>query len=416
MLRTIQDLPYWELSFDTDGHVTDDSSFLDEVAASGLTDLLVVTHGWNNTQHGARSMYGQIAGLLSAQLTAQQRPTTGVVGLFWPSMLFPEDGPPDPGVPAVTQSTGQQLAAAMAPAFPDQGAQITELGNLLDTRPEDPQALDRFHTLATELVTTAPLGEPQDNGERSLLHVDARTAFEAMAGDGTEPVGDIQGGNPFESWWNGAREVLRTLSYYEMKNRAGSIGQAGLGPYLATVHQRAPQLRVHLVGHSFGARLVAFALPGLSADAVGAASPVKSLSLLQAAFSHFTFSPEKPGALKDVVNRVDGPLIATHSVHDRAVGTWYPAASRLSRQDNQGADDFNFEWGGLGHDGFQQSGVEQLTLGAPGTHYGFQAGHLYRLDGSDVIKKNESWFSEAHCDILHAEVTWAIASAAGLVS
>jgi hypothetical protein len=34
--------------------------------------------------------------------------------------------------------------------------------------------------------------------------------------------------------WTGAREVLRTLSYYEMKNRAGLIGQQGLGPLLPT--------------------------------------------------------------------------------------------------------------------------------------------------------------------------------------
>jgi hypothetical protein len=416
MLRTIQDLPYWEVHFDADGRVTDDSAFLDETGAGGtgdeLTDLVVIAHGWNNTEHGARSMYERIAGLLSEQLTAQQRPRTGVIGVFWPSLLFPEDGPPDPGVPAVTRSTGEQLAAAITPAFPGRSAQVAELGTLLDSRPQDPQALDRFHELATGLVTTPPVGGPEDNGERTLLQADARTAIGAMTGDG--PRSDVQGGNPFESLWNRARDLLRTLSYYEMKSRAGVVGEIGLGPFLASVRQQAPQLRVHLVGHSFGARLVAFALKGLPGD--GASGPVKSLSLLQGAFSHFTFSPAKPGALKDMLTRVDGPLIATHSVHDRAVGTWYPAASRLARQNDQADEDFNFEWGGLGHDGFQQPDVQQLSLGPPGTHYGFQTGHLYRLDGSDVIKENQSWFSEAHSDILHPEVTWAIASAADLVS
>ena len=49
-----------------------------------------------------------------------------------------------------------------------------------------------------------------------------------------------------------------------MKNRAGTVGRNGLGPLLG----RLPAgVRVHLVGHSFGARLVSFALAGLPAGA-----------------------------------------------------------------------------------------------------------------------------------------------------
>jgi len=44
---------------------------------------------------------------------------------------------------------------------------------------------------------------------------------------------------------------------------------------------------VHLIGHSFGARLVSFALSGVGAPA---ASPVASLLLLQGAFSHWSFA------------------------------------------------------------------------------------------------------------------------------
>src|SRR5439155_2151229 len=157
--------------------------------------------------------------------------------------------------------------------------------------------------------------------------------------------GDTQGFDPFSRLWHGARELLRTMSYYEMKNRAGVIGRRGLGPLLADLQERNGQLRAHLLGHSFRARLVAFALSGLPATATGQASPVKSLLLIQGAFSHFAFSPGKPGALATMADRVDGPLVATHSVHDRAVGLWYPNASRLARQNNQDLDDFNFEWG-----------------------------------------------------------------------
>ena len=63
-------------------------------------------------------------------------------------------------------------------------------------------------------------------------------------------------GNPFAGLWTGAREVLRTLSYYEMKNRAGLVGQQGLGPLLANLAGPGGAPRIHLIGHSFGARLV----------------------------------------------------------------------------------------------------------------------------------------------------------------
>jgi esterase/lipase superfamily enzyme len=75
--------------------------------------------------------------------------------------------------------------------------------------------------------------------------------------------------------------VLRTLSYYEMKTRAGVVVQQGLGPLLAKLSGPGGAPRIHLMGHSFGARLVAYSLAGLRADQTGAASPIKSLTLIQ---------------------------------------------------------------------------------------------------------------------------------------
>jgi pimeloyl-ACP methyl ester carboxylesterase len=97
------------------------------------------------------------------------------------------------------------------------------------------------------------------------------------------------------------------------------VGKEGLGPLLGRIHQADPQVRIHLIGHSFGARLVSFALAGLPDPAN---SPVKSLYLLQGAFSHFAFADALPmdrsrgGALKGMAARVDGPLVASFTVPD----------------------------------------------------------------------------------------------------
>ncbi len=188
-------------------------------------------------------------------------------------------------------SSGAQLAAALAPAFPDQQQHLSTIGALLDDKPQDADKLIEFHSLATKLVTTEPQGG-EDTGESALLSSDTITALGHAAAMAPVQAGDAQGiGNPFTGLWSGAREVLRTLSYYEMKNRAGVVGQNGLGPLLAGL---AGPPRIHLMGHSFGARLVAYALAGLPSGMTGTASPVKSLTLIQGAFSHFTFASPLP--------------------------------------------------------------------------------------------------------------------------
>jgi len=414
MAASIADLPYWEVEFNQDGSIVSDGGLVADSAGGGVRDLFLFSHGWNNSFSGARSLYRDMFSMIAGMLPAERRAATGFVGVLWPSLLFPEDGPADGGGPPPVRSSGAQLATALAPAFPGQEQQVRTLGALHDARPQDGAALEEFHALATGLVSTAETGGPEDNGERFAVEASPRTAISDMAGTPGAPDGDAQGIDFFGKMWHGARELLRTMSYYEMKNRAGVIGQQGLGPLLSKLQGQNGQLRTHLLGHSFGARLVAFSLAGLPASATRRSSPVKSLLLIQGAFSHFAFSPSKPGALARLADRVDGPLVATHSVHDRAVGLWYPNASRLARQDSQGLDDFNYNWGGMGHDGYQHDGVVALALGAAGSGYDWENGRFYRLDSSAVIRKSLSAFSEAHSDISHPEVAWAAVSAAGL--
>jgi hypothetical protein len=415
-MAAIAGLPYYELTFAADGTLTADGGLPAAVAAGGITNLFVFSHGWNDSVQTARGLYRAMFKMLGGMLGAD-KPTTAVVGLIWPSLLFPEDDPAGPGTP----STGAQLSAALAPAFPGQENDLAAMGTMLDQQPQDAGQLVRFHQLASGLVTSPALA-PEDAGPAAAVTADTSAVFgqaAAMAKTGGAGSGAQGLPNPFQALWSGGKEVLRSMSYYEMKNRAGVIGQSGLGPLLGSLAPAGSALRVHLMGHSFGARLVSFALTGLPASAVGAASPVKSLSLIQGAFSHFSFARPTPcsavpaGALAGVLNRVDGPLLSTFTAADRAVGWWYPAASMLAHQDAQSLTDLDYQWGGMGHDGFQQSpaGVT-VPLQPQGHDYGFAAGRCYLLDANKVICANQSAFSGAHSDIQHPEVVWAVRSAA----
>jgi hypothetical protein len=437
MASEIAGLPHWEIGFDEHGKAGqgEAGALLAELPGKDLTDLFVFSHGWNNDRRQAHRLYqrffDQVPNLLT---TGGGTARVGTLGVVWPSKRWADEPEPTaaPGggaaglgdtaaSPAVAVSDSD-LVTDLKDVFPgdDRRAALDELARLLEERPEDPAALARFQTLMAELA-----GEPdaavatEDEGEQALLEDDPEEVFSRFADALPEPGdGGAAGfGDAFGRLWNGAKEALRQLTYFEMKKRAGVVGKQGLGPLLGRLADADPDLRIHLLGHSFGARLVSFALAGLP-DPAG--SPVKSLYLLQGAFSHFAFADALPmdrsrgGALKGMAARVDGPLVACFSVHDTAVGKLYPLAAMSSRDDSAGLEDRLFRWGGMGHDGAQAVDAAQVPLSPVGSSYPFQRGRFTNLDGNAIVNRGGPP-SGAHSDILHPELVWGALAAAGLV-
>jgi hypothetical protein len=228
-------------------------------------------------------------------------------------------------------------------------------------------------------------------------------------------------GDSLRGLWNGAKEALRQATYWQMKNRAGTVGRTGLGPLIGDLHGQSSQTRVHLVGHSFGARLVSYALAGL--PDISGPSPVKAVTLLQGAFSHFAFTNQLPfaagrqGALVGMLSRIDGPLVACFSAHDAAVGQFYPLASLASGDDAAGIDDPMYRWGGMGADGAQavQAKLDAIHAAGPdGASYRFAPGQALNVDASDVVRAGGPP-SGAHSDIIHPGLTWIVLTAGGIV-
>jgi hypothetical protein len=456
MSTQISGFPYWQIAFDQNGAPTDPTqvaTLRSELGTEHITDLFVISHGWKNSAAEALSLYTRVMDcvrnvLNSGGVTPAPGKTIGVVGVIWPSLAWPDDS----AVPVSAQDTGGVAGfeprgfggpAASPPAvdvnlvpdlrqlFPSQDhkAALDELEQLLQKRPSDPVALARVQQIMQQLVTSSAADNaPEDSAERAMLTADPVELFRALAVDaptddsastgGTAGFGDTLG-----QLWDGVKVGLRQLTYLEMKMRAGTVGRQGLGPLLDQLHADNDDLRIHLAGHSFGARLVSFALSGLSAasDTPGK-SPVKSVVLLQGAFSHFAFAEALPwnkqrgGVLAGQARRVDGPLAATFTPHDTAVGLFYSRVQFLLRDDTAGLDSLFFRWGAMGHDGAQAVSAQTAPCGPIGQTYPFQAGKWVNLDSHDVIKNMENVFAGAHGDIAHDEIAWAMLSAAKLVS
>lgn len=432
----------WDLTFDADGHLHTGGGLAGEVTAAGVTDLFVFCHGWNTSADSARKMYDSMFSLITTA-------ATGVAGLgrigfasvFWPSLWFPEtsasvrtaagstqaaDGAVEDARSGTDALSGAEIAESLVQGYDDPAQQKTvlTLGQILDEADDAARngasddvlsgRLGEFHALLRSLSPAMP--ESEDAGERALLTApDPVQAYQDLADVfGSAPAGaSTQGiGDWFGKALGGAKDALRVFSYNTMKARAGVVGRSGLGPVLATLRG----VRVHLVGHSFGARLVSFALTG-----VGAAqdSPVASLTLLQGAFSHWSFShaQDNPfgvdGALRAFRDRVRGPLVATFSSHDFAVCDWYPKASFLARADESAST--VGRWGGMGSDGFQsvRPSDDRVMRADGGIRYGFKSGTFYRVNASSVINNETAdRFAGAHSDFQKPAVAQLLVAAA----
>ncbi|OLZ72700.1 serine-threonine protein kinase [Streptomyces sp. IMTB 2501] len=418
--------PYWELTFDADGDVDgrERDQLVARVAEDGVRDLIVFAHGWNDDRSAATALYRRFFAPVPG---LAPRARIGYVGVIWPSMRFSDE--PIPDFPKSVAAASPPTAAldadtrrALVAVFPDRADLIGQLGRMLDERPGGAQGLTEFGRLVRQLIDgeRGPgVADTEEEGEPGVFTMDPAAACEEFA----EALAAVRSaGTPSEAFsipnpWDGAKELLRQAAYYTMKRRAGTVGEQGLGPVLGTLAGAAPGVRVHLMGHSFGGRLVSFALRGLP-DGV---RTVKSVTLLQGAFSHFAFAervpqaPDKAGALKDQQRRIDGPLVCCYSHFDTALGTFYPLASRLSG-DNRScvgseiAAVLGPEWGAMGHDGVQAvPGTARLDLAAA-LRGPLPASGCVNVDAAAVVCHGGPP-AGAHSDIVHPELARVVLAA-----
>jgi hypothetical protein len=188
--------------------------------------------------------------------------------------------------------------------------------------------------------------------------------------------------------------ILNYTTYYEMKTRAGTVGKNGVAPL---IDKLAPQVqRIHLIGHSFGGRLVTAAAANSKND------KIKSMTLLQAAFSQNGFSKSEPGFFRGVVDnqRIKGPILITHTRNDRAVGFAYPLASRINGDKAMAFGDKDDAFGAMGRNGAQKMEDGETVVGQllpVGTDYVFQPGKCFNFEASNFIKDHRDVTGKEIC-------------------
>lgn len=391
---TINGFPYQELQFAIDGSAVDPSqaTAVGDLAQQ-VTDLIVICHGWNNNIDEARALYRDLSASMRSVLqlgTLQLGDRSlGIVGVLWPSKRFTDaELIPGGAAAAAADLTLPGDLRAMAGAFlaADAGHILNRAAQLVEQLDRSVDARNEYADLLRSLIqpSVAEAADAVDelfslSGDELLERLDKAMltvltgALQAGPGLGTTSTGAGTGGispvtvgpdvqadgsaaglfDGLSGIWSKGRALLNYLTYYTMKARAGEIGARSLGPTLAA--SVVGRTRLHLVGHSFGARLVTAAANALPAGGV------QSLSLLQAAFSHNSFAVDwqrgSNGGFRHLIDTgsVNGPLIITHTRNDHAVGIAYAIASSIAGQNAEAIGDANSPYGGLGSNGAQHT-------------------------------------------------------------
>jgi hypothetical protein len=358
-----------------------------------------------------------------------------VLGVLWPSKRFAdEDLIPGGGASlggGIDDRAVQRQLDELKGTFdrPDEAA-LEQAKQLVPELEGSPQAQRRF----VDLIRSV-LPRPGDTAD------DASDAFFALPGDEVlrlleppilpGPPGDVREGGAtaiglaegpasiggaagiadfFGGIGAAARRLLNFTTYYQMKERAGKVGVRGLNPLLRQIKTANPDARVHLVGHSFGGRVVTAAALGTPGSPSVAPA---TMTLLQAAFSHngfaLDFDGERDGFFREVVakGKVAGPILITHTKNDVAVGIAYPIASRFARQDSADLGDEHDIFGGIGRNGaIHTPEAVKGELLPVGGRYAFDAGKLYNLRADALIS--------GHSDVTGPAVAHALLSAAAI--
>ena len=425
-------LPYFLAAFDAQGHErTDDrdglmsAKIIEALRAQPVTDVFLLSHGWQGDIPGARAQYNNWIDAMAAcadDLAAIKRAQPAfhpmIIGLHWPSLAWGEE----------ELGGGEGSFAFSAPQIDPLEKMVAEYAQRLDATPEMRDALRVILRAAAQEIAPEELPAEVRDAYRLL---DSQSSLESK-GEGADPGADREPFDPDKVYEAAQEEVsfggfnlggllapLRTLTFWKMKDRAKSFGETAVFDLLRQIQQTKAQAKVHLMGHSFGCIVVSATLAGPQGTG-SLVRPIDSLALMQGALSLWSycadipFAKGRPGFFRSIVDgkKVSGPIITTSSTFDTAVGRFYPLGAG-ARGDVAFAPGQFPKYGAVGKFGARGPGLnivdlEMKPVNAP---YEMEPGAIYNLESSRYICQGGG-FSGAHNDIARPEVAHAFWSAA----
>jgi hypothetical protein len=428
--------PFEWLEYDKDAQLKDSSAAvrLQALLGPAITDLVVMSHGWNNDLPDAERMYSILWQNAADELTKRGRDPASfvVVGILWPAKAW--DAIYDGAEELVTENQAggtmavadgfertdldvpperleamisQVRAFADDPKF-DAVADAARAAAVNDGSRDEDAAYEFFKAALASLGVQRDLSDPELTQDANIFRLSATIsdandllagfssppAFEVSPGAGAAlGLGDVVRG-AFRGARSGVVWALNKLTYYTMKKRAGAIGES-VADLLGGL-QLGSDIRLHFVGHSFGARLVTAAGTRLVPPPHVA---FRSVTLLQGAYSHNGMTAGK-GPFYALVGKPSGPISFSHTHNDQATTIAYPLASRLSGDATKSLGDANDVYGAMGANGPQMTG-EMMAPDCDTTDFHPVPGKINRFLADAYVVKTDH--IDAHNNVTNVD-------------
>jgi hypothetical protein len=423
------------LEFDENGALVDKSepaALAALVSKPDVEDLVVISHGWKNDKNDATTLYGTLWKNTLASLTKKDPKKIVVCGILWPAKAYTTDFDDAAAEAAAGQAlavtdgvgsremTDEEFSRALADfkiVFGARADATIAAAKIVAQKPKiEFGSADALVSAAKTAINAGAVSTAD-----SELHKDAQRLVDSNVSADDLLVGltaapppmtvDATGGtaglrDTVSALLQGTRaavaRLLNQLTYFEMKKRAGIVG-ATLGSSVLPGLKLAKPVRLHLIGHSFGARLVTSAASHLPNTMT---LKFFSLTLLQGAFSHNALAKvvdaNTPGAFENVIGRPSGPISITHTHNDRACTFWYALASRLSRDTTTAFGDKDDIFGAMGANGAQKLAADVLAPDIAGETFSPQRGKVNCFLADNYIVKTKE--TDAHNNVTNAAV------------
>jgi hypothetical protein len=369
---------YFKLFFDAQGYpqdrnAADQAAVIDALLNSPkpVTDLWLFSYGWNNDLvHGTSTYDTWVARMREVQQDKVQDPTYNplFIGLYWPSKawadysmkltanlsattgaetttgggegefeMYSELIAQPTATPAPDAQEVQRFVNDFRPVMdpegiygPDYERDFHRLYTLMSqSQPPSDQEMTEFVKILKKYDTPDPHLDPLERENVGNAPIDV--VVKQLKDEGAAPAPQYEG-----FVVDKLQQLFSVFTFWKMKARAAVVGENGVYRFLLNVkkalskHKR--QVRIHLLGHSFGAKLVTAAVyPAASAKNIELPF-VNTLVLLLGAFSQFSFSSNIPvstgasGRYAAIIQCrvVANPLVAIYSCYDTANKFLYP--------------------------------------------------------------------------------------------
>lgn len=432
---------YALLAFDSNGRERNDDPHgadgrlshrvIEDLTVSEVTtDIFILCHGWQGDVPAAIVQYDRWIGAMNAQRADREemeRRRPGFrpyrIGVHWPSLPW----------------GNEELGGGNAAAFALGGVDLVEL--YVERLGDRPGLRDAIAVVVAEAATQPDARTLPPSAVEAYREIDRLLAEVGSVGPASSPDSDREPFDP-QAYFEADREEisfglgsgglggilapLRQLSFWKMKQRALIVAETGMHGFLRSLEARLTGrgVRIHLMGHSFGSIVVSGMVCGPGDVDTQPISSVASVALVQGALSLWSYSSDipvqkgTPGHFRRLLEHrsVQGPIITTSSVHDTAVGRFYPLGAGVVNQVAFEPGNTLPRYGALG--AFGARGLEREDTDRPmlsaDKDYGFGAGdegRLFNLEASTFIRGGGG-ASGAHNEIDGPEVAHAVWQAA----